>query len=324
MTVVVYKSTDTSAPTLNGTAGSLITVLDAILVNGYGSQAAAGWAKEFSGTNKAAYRAATGNRMRLRVDDTGTQEARCIGYETMSDVDTGTGLFPTTVQLSGGMFMRKSNSADSTARPWICYASTTVFYFFSFAAQTVIGSTASTDGQIFFGDFDSYLSGDVFNTMICGGSATGSVSSMGAQAASVTSGSTAVSGTTGLYAARAFTQIGTAIKLGRKSRSMFEANDVTLSRGSSLNGSIYPDPIVGGLLMSPIDLWEETSAGPVNNFSRRGKLKGMWGHHHAQIPGAHLDTFSGTGSLTGRTFQMVTAYSGGATGRLILETSNNW
>ena len=39
MAVTVYRSTDTGAPALyTDSAGSLITILDACLVNGYGSQ----------------------------------------------------------------------------------------------------------------------------------------------------------------------------------------------------------------------------------------------------------------------------------------------
>ena len=41
MTVRVYKSTDGSAPVLTGQAGSLTTLLDAVLVNGYGAATAA-------------------------------------------------------------------------------------------------------------------------------------------------------------------------------------------------------------------------------------------------------------------------------------------
>lgn len=42
MTVRVYRWDDASAPTLTGQLGSLITLLDAVLVNGYGSKTAAG------------------------------------------------------------------------------------------------------------------------------------------------------------------------------------------------------------------------------------------------------------------------------------------
>lgn len=114
MTVTIYRSSDASAPGLTGQAGSLIGVLDACLVNGYGAKAAAGWAKEFSGTNLAVYRAPSGNRLRIRVNDTGTTVARVVGYETMTDVDTGVNPFPTAAQVSGGLYVRKSETADST------------------------------------------------------------------------------------------------------------------------------------------------------------------------------------------------------------------
>ncbi|WP_297486902.1 MULTISPECIES: hypothetical protein [Pseudomonadota] len=38
MTVTIYSSKDASAPALTGIAGSLVAVLDACLVNGYGTK----------------------------------------------------------------------------------------------------------------------------------------------------------------------------------------------------------------------------------------------------------------------------------------------
>ena len=38
----VYRSDDAGAPNLTGAAGSLIAILDAVLVNGYGAKPAAG------------------------------------------------------------------------------------------------------------------------------------------------------------------------------------------------------------------------------------------------------------------------------------------
>jgi hypothetical protein len=49
---VIYRSTDTNAPVLFGGAGSLISLLDAILVNGYGSAFATGTVTN-DGTNVA-------------------------------------------------------------------------------------------------------------------------------------------------------------------------------------------------------------------------------------------------------------------------------
>lgn len=58
MTTTVYKSSDASAPQMTSAAGSLLTVLDACLVNGYGAKPAAGWSKTVvdAGTNQAYYR----------------------------------------------------------------------------------------------------------------------------------------------------------------------------------------------------------------------------------------------------------------------------
>jgi len=126
--ITVYRSDDASAPVLSGTLGSLIAVLDACLVNGYGSQASAGWAKPFTGTNLAVYRAPQGNRFYLRLDDTDAQYPVLRGYRAMTAVSTGTGLFPTTVQLSGGIRSVKSYTASSTVRPWIVIASPRAFY----------------------------------------------------------------------------------------------------------------------------------------------------------------------------------------------------
>ncbi|MDD2610647.1 MAG: hypothetical protein PHX60_13355 [Giesbergeria sp.] len=86
--------------------------------------APAGWEKAFSGTNLAAFRslAVESTRMFLRVDDTGTTNARVVGYESMSDINTGTGPFPTTTQISGGGWWPKANAANATARAWTVIA----------------------------------------------------------------------------------------------------------------------------------------------------------------------------------------------------------
>ena len=47
MPVTVYRSTDAGAPLLTNSNGSLIAVLKACLVDGYGSKASAGWTAPF-------------------------------------------------------------------------------------------------------------------------------------------------------------------------------------------------------------------------------------------------------------------------------------
>ena len=79
-----------------------------------------GWDKVFTGTNKAVYRSAdvASPRHYLRVDDTGTLTARVRGFESMTDVDTGTGPFPTDAQMSGGGYWHKSTTASAAAVRW--------------------------------------------------------------------------------------------------------------------------------------------------------------------------------------------------------------
>lgn len=171
MTVRIYASTDASAPTLTGAAGSLTTLLDAILVNGYGSKTAAGWTINQTTTNKRGYKQNTtgannSSGMLLYVDDTapgagGAREARVCGFETMSAITpTGTGQFPTAAQSSvgvGTLVVRKSTTADATTRPWYCIANGQNVYLFMETGDITTPTVAAC--SLIFGDFVSYKSG---------------------------------------------------------------------------------------------------------------------------------------------------------------------
>ncbi|MGO4608428.1 hypothetical protein AB4142_19025 [Variovorax sp. 2RAF20] len=86
--------------------------------------APAGWLKPFAATNYGAYKsgdpASTG--MLLRVDDSVATTARVVGYESMSDINTGVGAFPTNLQMSGGGYWAKSGTANATAVQWMLIA----------------------------------------------------------------------------------------------------------------------------------------------------------------------------------------------------------
>lgn len=122
----IYMSIDDAAPALTADAGSLIALLDACLVDGYGEKAPAGWGKAFSGANLAAYRAPEGLRPYLRVDDTGgeatyaAQVARLEGYLDMSAITAGTGKF---TSLTTGVYFGKSLGDDGNSpRQWLLAA----------------------------------------------------------------------------------------------------------------------------------------------------------------------------------------------------------
>jgi hypothetical protein len=316
MAVTVYRSSDASAPTLNGSSGSLIAVLDACLVTGYGAKAAAGWEKAFSGTNLAAYRAATGNRYYLRVDDTGTTEARIVGYEVMTTVNAGTAPFPTAAQQSGGLYARKSEVADTSARGWVVVATGTCFYFLpqtNNSDWTVDPSYQYICGQFFFGDFSSFKSGDTFNTAII--AASGSGTSAGRLGSNAMAPNTSPS-IPGHYVCRGFDGGGASKACGK--RALYDVTQRTPFGTSSYPS--FPCVVTGDLLVSPIVILE-TDAGTTT--IQRGVLPGLWALLNA-LPGAHADTISGTGTLVGKSFQLINVSDTATVGRAMIETSNTW
>lgn len=222
--VKFFNNSMTGAPVLNGVVGSLVALLDAVLVNGFdlknatsltvaggvatlaftGSHSAQvdsvvfvanssiaalngeqkvtavapgvvkfataaadgvasgavtfkmaplGFAKPFSGTNLAAYRStdSAASGFYLRVDDTGTTSSRVVGYESMSDINTGVGPFPTVAQMSGGGYWAKSYNANSTAVVWAIHGDSRFFYI-TIQAGSSISATQQVGVTRCFGD----------------------------------------------------------------------------------------------------------------------------------------------------------------------------
>lgn len=302
----VYRSSDTSAPVLNGTVGSLVALLDACLVNGYGSKTALGFTKSFSATNKASYRQPTAgaNGFYLDVDDSIGNYARLRGYETMSAVATGAGPFPTDTQISGGLYLAKTDQAagNSTARPWVLVGNAKFFALF----VNVDASAASGNGNLaIFGDYTNYKSGDAYSTILIAG--TGS-SSTGTPAAQVVA--TVGTALSGHYSPRSYTQVGSSIPMG-KHINYAESAGASYVGGA---GSALPRPITGSYVVGPIILDEPAAT------DSRGELPGLWAPLHAR-PLTHGDTLAGTGTYAGKTFEAFNVYSNG---QLWLETSNTW
>ncbi len=161
MPVRYYRWDDQGAPTLNGLSGSLIQVMDAVLINGYGSKSPAGWSKPFSLGNVSVYQQATRQqkpRYLLRVDDSYGWYAEARAYERMQDVNTGDNVFPTPSQQTSPGF-DKSATSDGTPRKWIVVADD----------RTVILAIRSDYGSrlywrvAYFGDIVTRHSQDVYS-----------------------------------------------------------------------------------------------------------------------------------------------------------------
>jgi len=320
MTVQIYKSTDSGAPVLTGQFGSLTTLLDACLVNGYGSKPAAGWSIAYTASNKRSYRMATGSSTGyyLNVQDATpggsytAQEALITGFKAMTAVDTGTGQFPTYAQSAfyssglGGLLVRKSATVDATARPWILLADGTVFYLF---VET--GDTTGETRNCSFGDIYAYGPGDANACLITGQNNPGGSSSYQSTAAIINS-YPLTSTLTGNYMADTWTGLSGSIQVGKCTDYQKGAQSTCCGSSSQIN---YPNGPDNALLVAPIFVH--------HNGSIRGYLKGLW-NPLCNRPIAHGNTFSGTGNMSGKTFLAQYCGAQGATGELIAETSNTW
>lgn len=291
MAVTVYRSTDTSAPTLSGTAGDLVNLLDKCLVAGYGSKTAAGWSKPYTGTNAAVFRMGGGNQFYLDVNDNSpgaatSQEARLRGYEAMTAVATGTAPFPTVAQLAAGIIVRKSAAASGTTRVWTLIADDRTFYLL---IQT--GDTAGMWFCFAFGDLYSYLStSDGYRTMIMGRNNESSALATG-ERADTTVGTIGGSGSSsGHYLARSYTALGASIAWGAL------GDDIKAGVAGVLRGTMaLPHPVDGAIWLSPVFVTESTAV-------MRGKLRGFMQWLHTVASFADQDTVSGAGPYAGRTF----------------------
>lgn len=301
-TPIIYRSSDASAPVLSGTVGALTALLDACLVNGYGSKSAAGWTIAWTATNKRSYLMPAGNAFSLDVDDSGpgtggAQEAIVRGWEVETAVETGTNPFPTVAQIAANVpNWRKSSAASSAPRGWILIADDR-----SFILGILDGDVASAYKVYYFGDIYSLKSGDGYRTII----SVRTTANSAAAAGSLGSGAGANSGfaTAGLYAARIAAATGTSVNITEIwSGTTIES---TASFLQSLDGKIY---------ISRILIGETTGVHP------RGWLRGVYGVSNP-VGLNDGDTFTGSGDFAGRSFVILKNPVGVVGGAFALETT---
>lgn len=235
----------------NGTATGAITC----------KLAAAGWEDLFSATDKPVLRSlhedATG--MVLRVNDTGTTSARVVGYESMSDADTGLGPFPTAAQQAGGLYWPKADNSTGT-RAWALWADARSFLLYT---QPTAGSTV---GSIMgFGDlagdlvglWDAFLAGHT--TLVLDGGA-GCLSDNAAAVSAALALPRAASGVGAAVRARLMSALRSSGVSGHATGSLLPA---------------YPNPARGELLAVP--------AWVIAEDGYRGHIPGLL--HLPQAPG---------------------------------------
>lgn len=283
--------------------------------------AGGGWTTPFTGTNKRVYQggdpAALGHS--LRVDDTGAQTARALAYVNMSDIDTGTGMAPTGVQFSGGVYWRKSDAASAAARPWSLYCDGRAFYLAVTSSEFYL-ATASMFG---FGDFNSDKSGDAYACLIAGSvlsspspSSTSERGCLGYGNADQPSDSLE-----GIFGMRSDTGVGSSVQL-RKVGAMnmgaaYSGESAYTGLGST--GIGFPNRSDGTLRVGEIELIEGATI--------RGRVAGLL--HTPQVIGAALgqgDLIPGSGVFAGKKLmaQMVGPSATSSSGRVFVDVSGPW
>ena len=364
--VKLFESTQTGAPSLSGTAGNLISLLDAVLVNGYnlvaldsitrsGSVATAsraaghgcrehdvvlhagntqaeyngefriydvtsttykfdvtgtpttpgtgsptskiaplGWTKQYSGTNKAVYLSSdpAATAMLLRVDDATAKYAATKGYESMTDVDTGSGMFSMATSC-----WYKSSTADATLRNWMVVGDAKFFYLLS------SWDTSNNYAGYYFGDINSYKSGDAFHCVL--------------NSDLITTAGSMISGSQNYFLyygveeghilARAHSQLSGQVKFA------VDANPVA-------SFPVYPNPVDNGLLLSVVHLREQTSN------AVRGVMPGMYRPLHtvASMP-SHGTVIDNIPAAPGKRFFMAAATDiSGQASRVIFDATGPW
>lgn len=370
-TVKYFHSSMAGAPTLNGTAGALITVLDACLVNGFGlvavsslvvssgiatattaghsaevgsvvliagatpaglngekkvlsvgggnttltfdatgisdqtatgtisvKLAPAGWEKSYSsGTTIAVYKSLdiAGTGCYLRVNDAAARYARAIGYETMTGHSTGSRPFPTTAQLSGGVYWDKSGTADATARGWTVASDGRMVYL----ALRPDPSPEENSTFVAFGDLNSVKSADAWACVI-----NGATEDLVGETASVFQWypSSDTSSASGTWLARAH---GGAVGAIPALRGFALMNLPLAGYESGRAGMQYPNGPDGGLYLTAHNLLEEASvclrAISPGLYCCPQTLPFQWMAANAE--------FDGDGALTGKRLRVV-PYSG--------------
>lgn len=327
----IYRSTDGSAPVLTGAAGSLIALFKACLVDGYGAKAAAGWTQPVAtASNIGSFKQGSSSYADAGfvLNDNGPnvtstyKEAWATGWRTVSGVGapvgSGTGgQFPTAAQLltTGHVVVRKSTSADATARAWMLVADDRTVYFFARTGDfTASGVTAFNDFA--FGEFYSVEPSGFTNACFILGRNTENVGTNSTQFGGMDRWICQyhTSNHTGQY-------FMDSVAGGAGSQLMYYSGDA--SRLTTVSSASTPQTGQGNIplpngpdssyYIAPITLSD--AAGNI-----RGRLRGIFCACHATTAIADGTTVTGAGDYAGRTFLCI--YPGTASGGLLIETSN--
>ena len=328
MAFTIYLSSDTGAPSFYGTTGSYIALLDACLVNGYGSNPGAGWSKPLANTGSGGifsqsvgcWKQPSGSGMYLFVNDNRPnatslgKECWATGWENLVDLSSsvantngsGSGQFPTPGQLltTGHTVIRKSTTSDSSSlRQWIVVADSSSFYSFI--------STGDTAGMYYgfgFGDIYSFRgtgSSDPYRCIIMGRNTENSATAATDGFDLFTALGTA---TIGNFLPRNNTGLGTSSLVSK------HGDGVKGSATTWLGNIPMPNTTDTALYLSPVWVCESQTS------YIRGQLRGIYQVLHPVANFSDAQMFSGSLDYNGKTFRIIKTTPG--SGIYAIETSD--
>lgn len=285
-----------------------------------------GWTEAFTGTNKRVYRQGGGNLFYLRVQDDGntwgtgtpssatTKEALIRLAESASAIDTLTNPVPTVAQLAEGIVVRKSNTADGTARNWVLIADDRTILYLGILS----GDTANEYRSTHLGDFFSFKDDDSYRAHIVGRTGTNSTSNASEQIGQQCVPSSTVAGH---YAARTYTGSGTSVAAGAHgdvTKGDGAASGIATAQWISVGRVPYPNGPDSGFYISPIWITEGSQI--------RGRWRGVWQCLHTDFSFfTDGQVISGVGPYGGKRLRVVKniASNSVGSGLLLVETSDS-
>jgi hypothetical protein len=311
-----YMSTDAGAPVLDGNIGTMNTVLRAILVNGYGAKAAAGWAEPFAANANVAMFRPNGGLLRpyFQVNDAAPRaapfanasECRIRPHETASGLlAVLTNPFPT----GNGLIIRKSK--DLSVSPWIAYADDRTLIMFIQSGDYGVGWSGFYIGEY----FSLKATPDAFNGIAIGRVTEQVAATPTALPSQETLHSFSAVGavTAGHSVPRSFTEVAQSqVSVGKHGAGEHSAADM-------VGLMEWPNPVDGSTNLDNIRVHELITP----NFAKRGRLRGMWHLLHPAQAFNHLDTFNGSGAQAGKSFRIIKP-TPNFLGVYVVEKSNTW
>lgn len=312
----IFKISNVTANTFD------ITVTGSPATPGTGSPTAKvpplGWTKPFSSAGLAAYRSSEtlASKLYLRIDDNNPnadtyKSAMARGYETMSDVNTGTAPFPTVAQMALGVFINKAYLADTGNRNWLLFGDGYEFHFFY---THYVTANPSIFKHFHFGDPCSELTSDPYGCLILGDNTIASASNPESNSTTqqIVSSSGSLAAQTGHYYARIFSQDGGSV--GASKHGNVSVGSQIIGGGTAaLN---YPSQTNNALYIAPL----YASDGSV----LRAQMKGVYQPLHPKPLGHGTIRPAAQSPIGRRLFAVATGYSGSTPGEIHVDIDGPW